>query len=757
MLLSVLARGISRATIRALPPAAVGSRWSSVSTQTGQTSQSQASQTSETGQNGQDAESIQLSSDSSVLVDSNSAANAAKPSRRGKKYISNRKVRDISTQVKQSVSSATGADIGEAIDILEEGISYLREIQAAEQIPDDLLYSVFQPITAVLFDKLLSEDAVLGTRSVNLVLEMLITHRIAHNYHFLKAAENTVRIKPNQEAYTEVLQLWLSYLEYTKEVGVGRMAFIIKLPFVAYKDRNFDSRDLQNLAYFVYVMHCLESGIDYSVKDAMKLLQILEISRVPDKFHVTGTIRRLGLAELKDSVAVYERKINDLNTKAMDPNGTFVAQRIQSAISNNNPVMLNTLFDQMKTASVANEIAISEPTFNRVMNAYIELHRFDEVVDIFTELLAAKGNPSVGTWDLVIKAMGHPSHAKELSAAERKKMVENVETTVKSMLASGLDMNARTLAVVVGAFASLNRFDLVDQYLKEYKNVPVVHLTRNNILLGMLSNKKIAEAENALKTYGAEDSSFVPSTNVMNGFLAHYVASGNNDAVEGILTYMKENGIEENVATMTTFISYYFKMYRSKGKVPDVSGLLAQLKKSIPYNQFTVTTIIDGLAKDGVNLDAARMMFNHFCKENPRFKYNMGLVTTMIRAELDFGSVASAEELFDFYVSNLRNDTRMWNMMIAALLSKQEKVALDYYSRLLEQAPFKVKPNYYTYYFMLDHFIKSGNNTRIQWTLDEIAKADLADLGGSLPRMIYRLRLKFELAPALKAAVTKTL
>lgn len=686
----------------------------------------------------------------------NNTNETQKPTRRGKKPISNRKVRDISAQVRQSVNSASGAEIGEAIDILEEGIAYLREIQESENIPDDLLYSVFQPITASLFDKILAPGADLGARSVELVLDLLVAQKIAHNYHFVKVVERVLQQNPNLQGFTQVLQLWILYLEYVKDVGIGRMNYVIKLPFGAYKERNFDSRDLQNLAFFAYVMHCLESGVEYNANDAMKLLQILERSRIPERFHVTGTIRKMDLASLKESVAQYERKITDLNIKAMDPNGSYVTRRIESAIQQNNPGLLNTLFEQMKTASVANEIAISEPTFNRVMNAYIELHRFDDVVDIFRNLLAVKGKPSVATWDLVIKAMGHPSNVKEMSGGERKKMVDTVQNTIKTMIASGIEMNARTLAVVVGAFANLNRFDLVEQYLEEFKDVPVVHLTKNNILLGLASNKKISEAETKLKEFTKADPQYKPSTAVMNSFLAYYVAVGNNNAVEGIINHMRQNGIEENVATITTFISYYFKMYRSKGLVPDVTALLKQIKENIPYNQFTATTIIDGLAKDGVNLEAARLVFEHFCKENSRFKYNVGLLTTLIKAELDFGSVASAEELFDFYVSNLRNDTRIWNMMIESLLPKQEKLALSYYNKLLEQAPFNVKPNYFTFYYILDHFIKSGNTKRVQWTLDEISKANLADLGNALPRMIYRLRLDYDMSPELKARVTKS-
>lgn len=737
-----LAKRVPRLVAQALKTAFSGVRFSS----SGPESQASSVNATQTGRSG---------SISTQVAGEKGNAAPQKDQKRERREPFNRKLRDISVQVKQSVESANGAEVGEAIDILEEGISYLREIQETEKITDDLLYSVFQPVTAVLFDKILADSATLGSRSVEDVLDMLITQKIAHNYHFLKVAEHTVKANPNTTGYTQVLQLWLRYLEFVKDNSIGRMPYVIRLPFLPYRERNFDNRDFQNLAYFSYVMHCLDSGVEYNVKDAMKILQIQDVSRVPQKFHVTGTLKRLKVPELKEAVSKYERQINDLNIKAMDPNGPFVVKRIEAARLQNNPALLNTLFEQMKTASVTNEVPITEATFNRVMNTYIELHKFDEALDIFRNLLEVKGTPSAATWGLAIKAMGHPTNVKELSSAAKKSMVDNVENTVKTMIASGVEMNARTLAVVVGAFAALNRVDLVDQYLETYKDLPVVHLTRNNILLGLVSNKRIDEAEAKLKEYLKADETYKPSTGLMNAYLAHYVSSGNDKAVEGLIKYMKENGIAEDVGTITTFISYYFKMYRNKGQVPDVSALLKLLKENVPYNQFTTTAIIDGLAKDGVNLEAARSVFDHFCKENPRFKYNMGVLTTLITAELDFGSIANALELFDFYVAKLRNDTRAWNMMITALLPKQEKLALDYYNRLLEQVPFNVKPNYFTYYFMLDHFIKTGNDKRIQWTLDEIANNNVGELGNSLPRMIDRLKHKFDVKPQLLAKVSK--
>lgn len=674
----------------------------------------------------------------------------------GRKHIANRKLRDISAQVKLSVDSTDVAQVGEAIDILEEGISYLREIQEVEKIPSELLYSVFQPSTAVLFDKVVSEGANLGSRSVADVLSILIEQRIAHNYHFLKTVEHIFK-NLSGNTFSEVLKVWIQYLQYSKEVGVGRMSFVIKLPYFAYKERNFDSRDLQNLAFFAYVMHCLKADVEYNVKDAMKILQIQESARVPERFHIVSSIKRLGLKEcLKSDLTTYERKINDLNTKSMDPNGAFVIRRIEQAVQQNNPVLLSNLYAQMKAASIANEILISEATLNRVMNAFIELHRFGDVVEIFRGLLQSTSKPSVTTWDLVLKAMGHPTNVLGMNSTEKKEITQNIESTVNAMIASGIAVNARTLAVIVGCFANLGKFDLVEKYLKQYESIPVVHLTRNNILVGMVLNKEVSKAEQKMKLFSEEDPSYKPSTGVMNAFLAHYVSVDNNEAVEAIVNFMRKNGIEEDVGTTTTFINYYFKMYRQKGMIPDVAGLLKDLSNaSLPINQFTITSIVDGLAKDGVNLEAARSVFNHFSKESSRFKYNTGLLTTMMKAELDFGSLHNAEELFAIYITNLKNDTRIWNMMIAALLTKKEKIALEYYDKLLQQRPFNVKPNYYTYYYLLDHFIKSGNEKRIQWTLDELAKAGLEDLGNVLPRRIYLLRLKFNLAPALKEKITK--
>lgn len=64
----------------------------------------------------------------------------------------NVKLRDISNQIQDLVKSSK-SDLTEAIEILEEGLSYLREIQLAENISDNSIYFRFQPIVTELLFK----------------------------------------------------------------------------------------------------------------------------------------------------------------------------------------------------------------------------------------------------------------------------------------------------------------------------------------------------------------------------------------------------------------------------------------------------------------------------------------------------------------------------------------------------------------------------------------------------------------------------
>lgn len=688
------------------------------------------------------------------------AGDASGTPQRRNNYQYNRKLLDIVNQVKKSVNGVTdvkGTELSEALDIFEEGASYLREIQQAEGIAEDALFSIFQPVLARLFDLILEENANLGSRSVESVLDMLVEQRVAHTYHFIEVQKRILQNTADVDAYPKVLQLWILYLEYSKQMTTAGAGRLIKGAFGVYRDRNYQLSDVLRLAYFALISHCIRTGEEYDLPATVKILQVDDALKIPPLNYVVTSLGRMGLREtLQEDVRAFTKKVSERDVKNMDPNSVFVARSIENFIKMNNGFALRKLYAEMREASAKNSIAVSEQTLNRMMHAFIEIGFFDDALAIFAAMCNGLiPKPSPASWELVIKALGHPSNVGRMSAREKNTTVEKVEATFNTMVALGVSVNAKVFGVFIGSLANLNRQDLVAKYLEQYKNVPVVHMTKNNILVGLTFNKQLAEAETKMREFLRDDPSYTPSTTVMNTFLGHYVADGNDKAVEGILDFMSLRGIEENIATATTVLNYYFKTYREKGMVPNVHEVLSEvIKDTAKWDQHMVATLIDGLVKDGVNMDAARAVFRYFCETKRRFKHSGGMMTSMIKAEMEFGSVHNAEELFDWYVKNLRNETVMYNMMIRGLLTKRESLALKYYSDLCAQRPFNVAPNFYTYYFLLEHFRRKGDRTKTQWVLDEIAAANLTDFGKDLGRRIKELSADYAVAPELLAAVS---
>lgn len=182
----------------------------------------------------------------------------------------------------------------------------------------------------------------------------------------------------------------------------------------------------------------------------------------------------------------------------------------------------------------------------------------------------------------------------------------------------------------------------------------------------------------------SDGSGYVPFTSTMNTFLDHYSKTKNYKAVEGILEFMKKYNIPEEVATYTIVIDIFFKLHREKGLEPNVNQILSSIttSKNIQLNDFTFTTLVDGLSRDGLNIEAAREIFETATK---KYKYSAQLHTSMLKGELDFGLVGNAEKIFDNYIKKISNDTRVWNMMISGLIRKHEDLAFEYFENLKKQ------------------------------------------------------------------------
>lgn len=648
-----------------------------------------------------------------------------------KRYKINPKLRDISSQVRSSIELANGSDTAEALEILEEGLSYLREVQVAEGINEESLFSVFQPVLDVYSQKITDAS------TLNKVLDLAIEHKVAHGFLFSK-----VMALQALESYQAALQTWVRFLEYSSAVNNG----LVFKRFGFMKDSAFRKRDLTNLAFYLYVQSCLALNAKYDFRDAMKLLQTDE---VPEIFHVRRTVMGLGAVRLEKEFQEFQTQLNAMELESLDPNGSVVIRKINRAIATNDFNLLNRTYDLVQDAALKYKRPISENTLTRFMNGYFECLQIDRVFDIFRSMLQnGISKPSIVSWDIVLRCMGHPSYLRTLNETKRKEISVNLRRTIDTVLSLYPEMSPKTLSIIVAGFANMNDFEAVDEFLTKYSvqgkgKVPVIHATKNNILIGLVLNKKVDEAEKKLKELMEDGSGYVPSTLCMNTFLNHYARADNYKAVDGILKFMKQHNIAEEIGTYTIVIDLYFKMHRAKGLAPNVTELLESFANNkqagLTLNDYTYSILISGLVKDGLNLEAARTLFEH----SKSYGNSPHVLTAMLEGELDHGSVGNAEILFEKYTKS-KNEPRVWNQMIKALLYKHELLALHYYHNFKNQEKIssRCNPNHYTYYFLIQHFIKKGNKEKIEWMLKEMAENG-TELGTELPKIIRRLSKEY--------------
>lgn len=670
------------------------------------------------------------------------------PERNQSKNAINGKLRDISNQISKTVTSNNSSS-SESLEILEEGLSYLRDVQHAEGISEESLYSVFQPILVHVFTKITKSKDI----DIEQALDMLVTYGVAHSYHFSQAmVQALANSQDSDEKYKKVLSLWVRYLEYSKISQSNNLRRVYRV----LREKAFHSNDILNLSYYAYVQSCILHGIKYDFKDALKLFQVEEL---PELFQIRRTISSLGLTHiLKNDFAEFEKQLEKINLESLDPNGKYIYGKISQAINHRDKNLLDKIFEQMKEACEKNRTPINEGTLIKLMDGYYECDQHTSVFFIFQQMLRnGIHKPSINAWDFVIRSMGHPSHIRSLNGEQRKTVCENIERTIDTIVSNGTELTPKTLSIIVGCFANLNRFDKVEKYLQTYSvqgegKIPLIHTTKNNILIGYLLNGKVKEAEVKLKEFMSEGSSYVPSTTTMNSFLSFYSKQRNYKAIDGILKFMKLHHIPAEVGTYTIMVDLYFKMNREKGLEPDLGELIHNLTTegagSKQINEHTISAIIDGLVKDGSNLEAARTLFELISKKNKRMAETL---TSMIKGEVDYGLVGNAERLFDHYIKNVSNDVRIWNLMIRALLNEHEELALEYYFRQKEAAKLNIsaKPNYFTYYFLLSHFVKKNRQERIQFFIDELADKKRHELGLELPRMLRSLSRRYSVSPAL--------
>lgn len=635
----------------------------------------------------------------------------------------NQKLRDVTRQVKTVVDLG---DASEALQIFEEGLSYLRLIQQAEGIAEGSLYGVFQGLSKTLFEK----AAAAADGGSSGTLDLLVQYRVAHGYHFAHFMAAQLR----EADYAAALNTWIRYLEYRAVQPLCTKSF------KCYD--GFFRADVANLAYYALVQSLLASGA-FDPKTAYRVLQTEEL---PSVFRVGQTaVRYRVAASMEEYRQTFGDSIDAINVELTDPNGAEVVARIAQSVERGHVRGVTAAYEQALQASAANGKPVREATLARVMGAYAELGDFDRALAVFARMVeSGVTKPLTGAWETMLYCMCHPKRGSRPQPGQ-------VELCVATMQQNGNRFTARTVAVVVGCYANLGQFDAAEEVLSGSLG-PVVHLARNNYLQGLVLNDRLATAELKLKEFEA-DALFVPSVLVLNLFLDAHVKRGNFDAVDGILRYMRRKHVTLDLATYVILIDMHFKISRARGQAALMETILELLRDAsahdVRLNTVAMGTLIDGLSKDGANLDAARELYRYALTH---MRVTPQMATAMLATELEHGLVAALVRLYEQYVRDFGASERMYNMVIRGLLRRDDDLALEYFGRFAAEPA--MAPNHYTYYFLLSHFVQKDRRDVVQQLVHQLNAGALKHLGTKLPAMLQRLSLQYEVDRRLLESCT---
>lgn len=636
----------------------------------------------------------------------------------------NHKLHDISQQIKQIVESNN--DLNESKEIFEEGISFLREIQHEEYISDRDLYNAFLPLATKLLIRAKKAGADLEE-----YLSLFVKYRVAHQYHFTEVAANLLKNEDGKLAiYQKIIQMWVTFIEYDK------LNFIPNA-FVETGDARirYNKYQLPHIVYYAYVLSCLLQNIPYSEKDA---LRFFETNKLPLYNEVKNTLMNYRVFNRLEFEKFREFLENDRKSK-VDPNSITMLNRINRATDRK---VLDDIYSEIAEVCEKRDLKIEERIMVQLMEKYLYYDEYDQVFSMFQNIMKSGISPSIDAWNLVLKAMINPNRFNSATPEQKEEFMQKFERTLKTILASGLKYNVNTLSSIISAYSIADKFDIAEDYAKQYASLGINDAAKDGILRGLIFNDKIAEAETKMEEYIKDGSNYKPNVGVMNDFLNYYFKKQNYNAIFGINDFMKQHGIEENVVTLTTMINAYFKYLVSIGKSPNLGDFLKTLKGAKSLNEHSFASVLNGLILSA-NIDAARQLYHVLKRKFPRSAW---IQSNMLTAELTLGEVSAAEQIFIHYITKIRNDPIIWNTMVRNVLLRDENKALEYYTKMKKAGD--VKPNEFTYYFLLDYFYKKHNKEVVRKVVDDLAKSSLTSYGAKLPNVLSKIHRKIVELPS---------
>ncbi|KAG7879535.1 hypothetical protein KL938_003588 [Ogataea parapolymorpha] len=597
---------------------------------------------------------------------------------------------------------------------VERSVSKLSDTRVDRTLP--LGHILMNKLQTLNKDNAVVKDSVLFNRFVDIWSE----NKLLHASH----ADRAVRRLLVESKYDKALELWQRLLEKLKEEPDG---------FKETREARFTSEAVfRTTGIVAYVLKTLSES---AVPDAATL-DLLACG-----VKLSPRLVDFVLQPLESDDATTEKVKSAINGHFFkpDPNSPALLTAAFVAATEGRYDRVEAIIRKLYTAREKSQEPFSEQTYAKLMELCAITGKYQQAQQLWAELTKAGVKPTVQTWNQLLNV-----HAKS-DAPQKLLRIESVYR----LLRESVQPDAQTVGLMIYGYLGCRELKKALDFYRAQKDAASAQEVwdiRNTLLRGLVQNDYVAEAEKFYNVFRAEakaqNVTFEPDIRFYNSLLRHLFAK---DDVDKALTTMDEilgsDTLAPDVATYTTIIDV-LGMKASRTGVPvevEIQKLIDTMMSSkIKPSVRTTGALVKMLAAKPETITIAEQLVEQLKKDKRRI--SDVIYSTMVTAESSQGNVSKAMEYFYAALeAGVPMTTQFYNSIFRGFSINPDVRGLRRFFEFVQKNATQ-KPNFYTFYYMLRAAAIQDDHVLAQYVIDELAEAELQDLGTRLPQMLERYK-----------------
>ncbi|KAG7867153.1 hypothetical protein KL918_002592 [Ogataea parapolymorpha] len=597
---------------------------------------------------------------------------------------------------------------------VERSVSKLSDTRVERNLP--LGHILMNKLQTLNKDNAVVKDSVLFNRFVDIWGE----NKLLHASH----ADRAVRRLLVESKYDKALELWQRLLEKLKEEPDG---------FKETREARFTSEAVfRTTGIVAYVLKTLSEN---AVPDAATLDLLAGGVKLSPRL-VDFVLQPL---ELDDATTEKVKSAINGHFFKPDPNSPALLTAAFVAATEGRYDRVEAIIRKLYTAREKSQEPFSEQTYAKLMELCAITGKYQQAQQLWAELTKAGVKPTVQTWNQLLNV-----HAKS-DAPQKLLRIESVYR----LLRESVQPDAQTVGLMIYGYLGCRELKKALDFYRAQKDAASAQEVwdiRNTLLRGLVQNDYVAEAEKFYNVFRAEakaqNVAFEPDIRFYNSLLRHLFAK---DDVDKALATMDEilgsDTLAPDVATYTTIIDV-LGMKASRTGVPvevEIQKLIDTMMSSkIKPSVRTTGALVKMLAAKPETIAIAEQLVEQLKKDKRRI--SDVIYSTMVTAESSQGNVSKAMEYFYAALeAGVPMTTQFYNSIFRGFSINPDVRGLRRFFEFVQKNATQ-KPNFYTFYYMLRAAAIQDDHVLAQYVIDELAEAELQDLGTRLPQMLERYK-----------------